>query len=521
MDKKKKRIIICLVVVALAAVSLISQSVYIYNSNNAKLEAATDSSLFRQRTNEENEKLLREVVNMKLASEEKKLEAMTKLATVYYLKQDYALMIKTSIQAIYEAEKKENFYYAAYNYMNMSEVFMMLYEFDMAEELIEKALSYDVKNKEEKQWIMETAYIYLGEIKAREGKHEEAIKYIDKSMDYECKDAYDHIQMLIKRNAIKAEIAFDKGYYLYAKSLLDKFENERPEESVLLESVYFPVEEIYAKILIASGETEEGFELCDKILDEENQNSYLARRLTFLTELSELAKDIDFEKHIKYSNMALEAYDDVMYQNAQFMGNYIFNIYSEEYIKNEEHEKRNFYIFSSIVAVILILNLAWLAYRNKRRSLIDPLTNLYNRRFFDSIYGKYVKKPRNLGVIMLDIDHFKNINDTYGHEFGDEVIKAISKVCSTEKPIQSIAFRMGGEEFCILCRCEKVEEAAAAAEHLRACVEKLEWENGVRVTVSGGVAFAGQSEDLYDLADRQLYISKNSGRNRINYVGIS
>ena len=109
MDKKKKRIIICLVVAALAAVSLISQSVYIYNSNNAKLEAATDSSLFRQRTNEENEKLLREVVNMNLASEEKKLEAMTKLATVYYLKQDYALMIKTSIQAIYEAEKKKIF----------------------------------------------------------------------------------------------------------------------------------------------------------------------------------------------------------------------------------------------------------------------------------------------------------------------------------------------------------------------------------------------------------------------------
>lgn len=54
--------------------------------------------------------------------------------------------------------------------MNMSEVFMMLYEFDMAEELIEKALSYDVKTKEEKQWIMETAYIYLGEIKARKKK---------------------------------------------------------------------------------------------------------------------------------------------------------------------------------------------------------------------------------------------------------------------------------------------------------------------------------------------------------------
>lgn len=285
-------------------------------------------------------------------------------------------------------------------------------------------------------------------------------------------------------------------------------------------SVYFPVEEIYAKILIASGETKKGFELCDKILGEEDEKSYLARRLSFLTELSELVKDVDFEKHIEYSNMALEAYDDVMYQNAQFMGNYIFNIYSEEYIKNEEHEKRKFYIFSAIVAVILILNLAWLAYRNKRRSLIDPLTNLYNRRFFDSIYGKYIKKPRNLGVIMLDIDHFKNINDTYGHEFGDEVLKKISEICRKEKSAKSIVFRMGGEEFCILCRCDKVEEAVAAAEHLRACVESLEWENGIRVTVSGGVAFAGQAEDLYDLADKQLYISKNSGRNRINYIGI-
>ena len=118
---------------------------------------------------------------------------------------------------------------------------------------------------------------------------------------------------------------------------------------------------------------------------------------------------------------------------------------------------------------------------------------------------------------MLDIDHFKNINDTYGHEFGDEVLKSISKVCLSEKPANSKVFRMGGEEFCTICKCNNLEQVVEAAENFRRKIEALEWKFGNKVTISGGVVISDSSKDLYNLADQQLYISKNSGRNRISY----
>ena len=490
----------------------------LYNSNTERLKYYSGSEATLEEGIDELIVELSKAKDMQLVNIDEKLKAMSMLSVNYYLKQDYAPMIETAIQTIYLAEKENKPYYAAWNYINMSEVFMIMSEYEMAEELIEKALQYEIEDKEQQDWINETAYIYLADVKAKNGKEEEAFRYIAESLKYSNEDDYDYVEMLLKRNAIKAEIAFEGGDYLYAQSLLDQYPMDVPEDALLMESVYLPVQEIYTKIFIARGELEEGKNRADAILEHEGNIGYEARRLAFLIDLTDLFEGVEHGAYVKYSNMTMTAYDDVMKQNAQIMSKYIFNIYSDEYIKNEKDNERNQIVMALFFVGMLVLVLSVLLLNSRKKSMTDPLTGLYNRRAFDRTYKSFVNRDSKLAVIMFDIDHFKSVNDTYGHEFGDEVLIEIGKIITQEKPISSKLFRMGGEEFCIIYRCENLEVAVDAAESIRKKIESHEWQHGEQITISGGLAFAEPRVDLYKLADEQLYISKNSGRNQISYA---
>ena len=125
-----------------------------------------------------------------------------------------------------------------------------------------------------------------------------------------------------------------------------------------------------------------------------------------------------------------------------------------------------------------------------------------------------------IGLIMMDIDYFKNINDTYGYSVGDEVIKVVSTVLSDNISNQDTIGRIGGEEFLIVMPGVVVEEAYDTTENLRASIEALSWDHvDMKVTISGGVYCKQYSESLDELlekVDQQLYASKNKGRNQIS-----
>jgi len=152
----------------------------------------------------------------------------------------------------------------------------------------------------------------------------------------------------------------------------------------------------------------------------------------------------------------------------------------------------------------------------------DGLTSLYNRHFlFDEARRLLSKAKRNredMSVIMLDIDHFKLINDQYGHQVGDDVLKAIANELKISTRNEDIAARYGGEEFVILltnCNSSKAEEKA---ENLRGSIEKLE-PNGLKVTSSFGIVELNikhiNFDDILKDADDALYEAKNGGRNRV------
>jgi diguanylate cyclase (GGDEF)-like protein len=164
-------------------------------------------------------------------------------------------------------------------------------------------------------------------------------------------------------------------------------------------------------------------------------------------------------------------------------------------------------------------------------SVTDPLTGAHNREYFDTHLGaelSYARRHRtDVSLIMLDIDHFKNVNDTYGHQAGDAVLVELAATVQRIVRNEDIFARYGGEEFAVILRDIDVKGAAHAGERLRVAVEGLVIQSGahqIRITVSLGCASLAecpepQGEQLISLADRRLYAAKRSGRNRVVWTG--
>ncbi len=153
----------------------------------------------------------------------------------------------------------------------------------------------------------------------------------------------------------------------------------------------------------------------------------------------------------------------------------------------------------------------------------DHLTGLMSRRNMEQKMtyelARIKRFGRDFSVVMLDIDHFKKLNDTHGHAFGDEVLKEVAQ--TLKDSIREVDFvgRMGGEEFVIAMPETDKETGFVIAERVRKSVAALEFKENVQVTISGGVSAAPEDglaqADLLKVADDALYEAKNNGRNQI------
>jgi diguanylate cyclase len=172
--------------------------------------------------------------------------------------------------------------------------------------------------------------------------------------------------------------------------------------------------------------------------------------------------------------------------------------------------------------------------RARDASLTDGLTGLMNRRGFDQALDDCLASidPKHAAegpcLLMGDIDHFKKVNDTYGHLFGDKVIRVVAGVIKQNVKGRDTAARYGGEEFVVLLPATPLQGAEALAENIRSAIERGRIKRGgsdeavARITLSLGVALyqPGESGSAFiERADRALYASKHDGRNRVSVAG--
>jgi len=156
----------------------------------------------------------------------------------------------------------------------------------------------------------------------------------------------------------------------------------------------------------------------------------------------------------------------------------------------------------------------------------DELTNLYNRRaFFEQgkqLFKQARRYPQHISVMMIDIDHFKSINDNHGHTVGDNVLKAIGGLLQNTVREADILARIGGEEFAVILPQTGVEEASTLAERIRQRIEAVDIQHDtlqIKITASFGIAACmAEGDDLDRMltkADDALYIAKKKGRNQV------
>jgi diguanylate cyclase (GGDEF)-like protein len=167
----------------------------------------------------------------------------------------------------------------------------------------------------------------------------------------------------------------------------------------------------------------------------------------------------------------------------------------------------------------------------REQAIRDPLTNLYNRRYLDETLPREVARVRRLNhqiaVLMIDIDHFKRINDTYGHGAGDETLRSVAALIRARLRSSDIACRYGGEEILCVLIDTNLENAFSRAEGLRLAVAStpiIQAHPDVRVTISIGVAIWPESgrdiAAVMQAADMALYHAKLSGRNRVRITQV-
>ncbi|MGW8465462.1 GGDEF domain-containing protein [Pseudomonas sp. CLCA07] len=198
--------------------------------------------------------------------------------------------------------------------------------------------------------------------------------------------------------------------------------------------------------------------------------------------------------------------------------------------RNERFSELDQGNLESLLSALLFPMRNALLYRAATQSALrDPLTDTGNRIAMDQTLEREIEMSRRhlmpLSLLMLDIDHFKNVNDSYGHNAGDDVLKAVATAIKNQLRNVDMVFRFGGEEFLILLSNTTREVAAMVGERLRVAAQAQEYQadgNAIELTVSLGCStlLPGESaESLLRRADSALYVAKREGRNRLTMAG--
>ena len=206
---------------------------------------------------------------------------------------------------------------------------------------------------------------------------------------------------------------------------------------------------------------------------------------------------------------------------------YIIHYQFGEYLDTILHKVYMLFGLLTLLALGLSMGMAtYLVYIHKKQETIhsfavhDALTGIYNRHGVNELLNQQIKEynrtQKEFSLLFFDIDFFKRVNDTYGHEMGDYVLVNIAKIVNENIRSSDIFARWGGEEFLLFLPHTKLEDAKQLAEKLRATIEKHAFSDIDTITCSFGVTLLQEGEDKNSFikrADTLLYKAKSSGRN--------
>lgn len=449
------------------------------------------------------------------------------IAPMYYIVGDREKTIKSFLYIIHTANEKQDMYLKSKSLIDLSSMFSDMGAYDVSELLVYKALRSTKKIEDKRKYNMELyAYTALCEINLNKKDTENLKKYIKKIYELEGKIPKEEYNDYLINAKVFESMTYSKvSEYKNSKQCIDEAINilKNEKEILLVDSDILSIAG-YANYKYLIGEYHESikyYEVAYKKMEDRKSRCYEVLILTKLKDLYYIVGNTEKFNNAKESLKNIYA----KYQN-EIATSYLKNSISEfeELIKVEEDFKHKIGTLGVVIFVLIVFIITVVSYNIKNKKLeaalkIDPLTKVYNRGYFNLIYDTLLKGDcdMNLYIAMLDIDNFKQINDTYGHQFGDEVLVGMCRFFRRNLNNNCSIYRYGGEEFIIIIKDKTKKEVLDKCEGYRKTIESMTWSENITVTVSIGVAsFKENKYNTLGKADENLYLSKFNGKNRVS-----
>lgn len=451
-------------------------------------------------------------------SEKINLKILDKIRTWYILTNNYAKASEASIKSVHLSKKLNDKQSQAESMIELALLFSRLKGYETGIKVIQESLDIEIADKRTRAEVEVYAFINLCELYLTIGDYENAEKFSEKIPHYKdnlSEEDYRDIEIL--KNNMDSEIYVHKNDLKSAKESLDKsleLQKKDKDESYYEKDISYAL--ALGKFYEESGEPSKSKYIYKALLSKakSDKNYYLYEKVLKLL--------IQIENNIILKNEYLMDLSDLVeYEQDKRYGDYTYNILDKIKYENELIESNNFKLLIYKIIFIFILGLVLFNKKLlelKRRNTHDVLINAYNRRIFDKKYKMALDKGKKFYIMILDLDNFKNINDTYGHQFGDTVLVDTCEVIRSTISRQYQLFRYGGEEFVIISKSPNNEDVLDMAESIRKEIESMTWKYDIKVTVSIGVSSYSESmTNVLENADKNLYISKKTGKNKVTY----
>lgn len=460
------------------------------------------------------------------------------LATVYrwlsninLIQYKYEKFLEFAEKAVFYAGKADSNELIVTTYLNVANMFTMLEYGSIAVQMLEKVepLLDTLTDKDIKVRATEYLHYYYSWAYTGLGDGEKVLDHID--YDFQLlSDSTIYFNIIIQ--LLKAEAQFDIGDINGAKDTLLHI-NELYKEVEDLEhtqqrinNVECPLYTLRTELYLVDGNLDLAIKEAQAFLEYSGQ--YFDDPIIFFRNFFRIFNQQNFqvteEQHEvldSFKEILVTHYPNTLQTARTTSGDFILNTFfssveNMKYNDNAEMMGRKT-LYGIIIFLVIVLCFMFVLNSSHNQSRKDELTGLYNRRHFNKRIQKLQNNNLAYHIVMFDIDYFKRLNDTYGHEFGDTVLKKLSKQIGDLLSSQEQFFRYGGEEFCIITKKNDKEDVLTMAEQVRVHVEQLTWEHDLTVTISMGIAHSTESPSAIKVADDRLYHSKENGRNTITF----
>lgn len=449
------------------------------------------------------------------------------IAPMYYIAGHSEKTIKSFLYIIHTANAKQDIYLKSKSLIDLSLTFNDVGADALAESLVYKALSYINKIDDDRKYDLRLyAYISLCQVNLNKKDTENLKKYIDKIYKLEGKIPQEHYNDYLVNAKIFESMTYDKtNEYKKSKQCIDEaIKILKEEKEILLVDTDILAIAGYANYEYLIGEYYEAIKHYEMAYNKMYERKSRCYEVLILTKLKDLYHIVGDTNKFNQTHEALENIHS-KYQN-EIATSYLKNSISEykEAIKLEADFKNKITTLGIVIFVLTGFIVTIVSYNIKNKRLeaelkIDPLTKVYNRGYFNLMYDTLLKGHGDMDfyVAMLDIDDFKQINDNYGHQFGDEVLVGMCRFFRRNLNNNCSIYRYGGEEFIIIIKDKTKKEVLDKCEGYRKSIESMTWSENITVTVSIGVAnFKENKYNTLGKADKNLYLCKLNGKNRVS-----